>query len=360
MLQSHSTNDAACEEFPIPVAGHLIDGELRRGSDAYDVVNPAQGRVFARCPSATRQDLDDAVAAARREAPAWRALEVEQRRSLIFDFADRMVAAAPDIAPLLTQEHGKPLEQARFELTVAAHHMKQLASIDIRDEVLRDDEARGRVLLRYHPLGVVGAIAPWNFPIALAMHKVAQALYTGNTLILKPSPFTPLATLAVAALALEVFPAGVVNIIAGGNEFGAWMSAHPGIDKISFTGSVETGKKVMASASATLKRITLELGGNDAAVVLDDADLDVVAPGLARSAFYNSGQICMATKRVYVADSLHDAFVERLTQALEQHRVGDGMSPDSTLGPLQNAAQFDKVKNYLEGALAQPGAELQT
>src|SRR5690606_33673983 len=157
------------------------------------------------------------------------------------------------------------------------------------------------------------------------MHKVAQALYTGNTLILKPSPFTPLATLAVAALAREVFPAGVINVIAGGNEFGAWMTGHAGIDKITFTGSTETGKKLMASASATLKRITLELGGNDAALVLDDADLDVVVPGLARSAFYNSGQICMATKRVYVADSLHDAFVERLAKAVEQHRMGDGM-----------------------------------
>jgi len=357
--QKDHTQDAG-EALTSPVQGHLIDGELRAGADFYEVVNPATGRAFALCPSATQQDLDDAVAAARREAPAWRARSTEDRRALIAGFADRMVAAAADIAPLLTQEHGKPLEQAKFELTVAAHHMKQLSAIPIGDEVLRDDEAKGRVLMRYHPLGVVGAIAPWNFPIALAMHKVAQALYTGNTLILKPSPFTPLATLAVAALAREVFPAGVINVIAGGNEFGAWMTGHAGIDKITFTGSTETGKKIMASASATLKRITLELGGNDAALVLDDADLDVVVPGLARSAFYNSGQICMATKRVYVADSLHDAFVERLAKAVEQHRLGNGMDPDSTLGPLQNVVQFDKVKTYLAGAIARDGAQVKT
>ena len=360
MLQEHATGDTGYQVLPVPVEGHLIDGLLRRGAATYEVINPAHGRAFARCPVATREDLDDAVRAARREAPAWRALSPEERRRLIFEFADRMVDAAADIAPLLTQEHGKPLEQAKFELTVAAHHMKQLSSISIDDEVLRDDETRGRVLMRYHPLGVVGAIAPWNFPIALAMHKVAQALYTGNTLILKPSPFTPLATLAVAALARDIFPAGVINVIAGGNDFGAWMSTHPGIDKITFTGSVETGKKVMASASTTLKRITLELGGNDAALVLDDADLDVVAAGLARSAFYNSGQICMATKRVYVADSLHDALVERLAHAVEQHRLGDGMDPASTLGPLQNAVQFDKVKTYLHDALSQDGATLRT
>lgn len=343
-----------------PVEGHLIDGKLRTGTHFYEVVNPANGQAFALCPDATQDDLDDAVAAARREAPAWRARSPESRRALIAEFADRMVSAAEDIAPLLTCEHGKPLEQAKFELTVAAHHMKQLSNISIDDEILRDDEAKGRVLLRYHPLGVVGAIAPWNFPIALAMHKVAQALYTGNTLVLKPSPFTPLATLAVAALARDIFPAGVVNIIAGGNDFGAWMTNHPGIDKITFTGSTETGKKIMASAAGTLKRITLELGGNDAALVLDDADLDVVIPGLARSAYYNSGQICMATKRVYVADSLHDSFVERLAEAIAHHRPGDGMNAESTLGPLQNIVQFNKVKAYLADALDHPNAKIAT
>lgn len=348
------------QTLPCPVAGHLIAGEIRASESFYEVINPATGLIFALCPEPTRQDLDDAVAAARAAFPGWRAVEVKTRAELITRFADAIVGAADEIAPLLTQEHGKPLEQARFELTVAAHHMKQLSAIDISDEVLRDDAAKGRVLLRYHPLGVVGAIAPWNFPIALAMHKVAQALYTGNTLVLKPSPFTPLATLAVGALAKDIFPAGVINVLAGGNEFGAWMSTHAGIDKITFTGSVETGKKVMASAASTLKRITLELGGNDAALVLADADLDVVVPGLARSAFYNCGQICMATKRVYVAESLKDAFVERLCAALAQHKVGNGMDPSSTLGPLQNRAQFEKVSAFLRQAVEEDGGQVQT
>lgn len=348
------------QALPRPVAGHLIAGQIRPSPSFYEVINPATGLAFALCPEPSRQDLDDAVASARAAFPAWRAVDAKARANLIAQFADAIVGAADDIAPLLTQEHGKPLEQARFELTVAAHHMKQLSTIDISDEVMRNDPAKGRVLLRYHPLGVVGAIAPWNFPIALAMHKVAQALYTGNTLVLKPSPFTPLATLAVGALAKDIFPAGVINVLAGGNEFGAWMSTHPGIDKITFTGSVETGKKVMASAATTLKRITLELGGNDAALVLADADLDVVVPGLARSAFYNSGQICMATKRVYVAETLKEQFLERLCTALEQHKVGNGMDPSSTLGPLQNRVQFEKVSGFLREAVDEDGGQIQT
>ncbi|HWL46627.1 MAG TPA: aldehyde dehydrogenase family protein, partial [Sphingomonadaceae bacterium] len=168
---------------------HLIDGRLVAGNATLEVVNPATGRPFALCPEASQADLDRAVAAARRAFPAWAALGFARRRELIGAFAERIVAAADELAPLLTREHGKPVDQARLEFSVSGHHMQQLAALDLPDEVLRDD-ARGRIELRYHPLGVVGAIAPWNFPVALAMHKVAQALYTGNTLVLKPSPYT--------------------------------------------------------------------------------------------------------------------------------------------------------------------------
>jgi acyl-CoA reductase-like NAD-dependent aldehyde dehydrogenase len=207
---------------------------------------------------------------------------------------------------------------------------------------------------------VVGAIAPWNFPLALAMHKVAQALYTGNTLILKPSPFTPLTTLAVAKLAADIFPAGVLNILAGGNEFGGWMTQHPGIDKISFTGSVATGKKVLQSAAGTLKRVTLELGGNDATLVLDDADLDAAAAGIARSAFFNCGQICMAVKRVYVAESVRDALLERLVAKVSALKVGPGTQSGNDMGPIQNRVQYEKVTAYLSDAVARPGATVLT
>ena len=338
---------------------HLIGGKLVQGNASIEVIDPATGRPFALCPEASQADLDAAVAAARAAFPAWAARTPEDRRALIQALADSIAAAADRLAPLLTREHGKPIEQARMELSVAAHHMKQLAALDIGDEVLRDD-ARGKVELRYHPLGVVGAIAPWNFPIALAMHKVAQALYTGNTLILKPSPYTPLTTLAVGALAADVLPAGVMNVLAGGNDLGAWMTAHEGVDKISFTGSVATGKKVMASAAATLKRITLELGGNDATLVLADADLDKAAAGIARSGFYNCGQICMAIKRVYVAEPVRDAFLEKLVEKVRALKVGPGSEPGTDMGPIQNQPQYEKVKAYLEDAVARPGAQVLT
>ena len=333
---------------------HLIDGALVAGEAGFEVIDPATGLAFALCPDASRAELDRSVAAARRAFPAWRDAGFERRRAAIFAFADRIAAAAEELAPLLTREHGKPIEQAQMEWRVAGHHMKQLASLDLPDALLRDDE-RGRVELRYHPLGVVGAIAPWNFPVALAMHKVAQALYTGNSLILKPSPFTPLTTLAVAALARDAFPAGVLNILAGGNDFGAWMTTHPDIDKISFTGSVATGKKVLASAAGTLKRVTLELGGNDAAIVLEDADLDRAAGGIARSAFYNCGQICMAIKRVYVAAPVRDALLERLVEKVNALKTGPGTVPGTDMGPIQNKVQYDKVCAYLADALARPG-----
>jgi len=345
---------------PAPGAeAHLIGGKLVAGNATFEVVNPATGRAFALCPDATQADLDAAVAAARAAFPAWAALCAEARRDLINALADRIAAAADELAPLLMREHGKPLDQARMELNVSAHHMKQLASLDLSGEVLRDDK-RGRVELIYHPLGVVGAIAPWNFPVALAMHKVAQALYTGNTLILKPSPFTPLTTLAVGRLAADLFPPGVINVLAGGNDLGAWMTAHEGIDKISFTGSVATGKKVLASAAGTLKRVTLELGGNDATLVLDDADLDAAAAGIARSSFYNSGQICMAIKRVYVDESVCEALLEKLVERVGSYRLGPGDQPDNNLGPIQNRAQFDKVRAYLDDAVSRQGAQVLT
>jgi acyl-CoA reductase-like NAD-dependent aldehyde dehydrogenase len=338
---------------------HLIAGRLTGSNASFEVVDPATGHAFALCPDASQSDLNAAVVSAREAFPAWAALGSDERRALIFALADRIAAAADELAPLLTREHGKPIEQARMELSVSGHHMKQLASLDLADEVLRDNE-RGRVELRYHPLGVVGAIAPWNFPIALAMHKVAQALYTGNTLILKPSPYTPLTTLAVAKLAADIFPAGVLNILAGGNDFGGWMTQHPGIDKISFTGSVATGKKVLQSAAGTLKRVTLELGGNDATLVLDDADLDAAAAGIARSAFFNCGQICMAIKRVYVAESVRDALLERLVEKVSALKVGPGTEPGKDMGPIQNRIQFDKVTAYLSEAVARPGATVLT
>ncbi len=302
---------------------------------------------FAQCPDASREQLDRAVEAARRAFPSWRERSFADRRAYLLKLGQALEAAIEELAPLLTSEQGKPLDRARDELKRAAAQFDDLSRIDIKPDLLRDD-AQGRVELRYRPLGVAGAITPWNVPIVLAAPKITQALYVGDTIVVKPSPYTPLTTLKLGELARHILPPGVLNVVAGGNELGQWMTEHPGIDKISFTGSVATGKRVLASAAATLKRVTLELGGNDAAIVLDDVDPAQVAPRLFQAAFVNSGQVCMAIKRLYVHERIYDAMCDELVALARQARVGDGFDPGVALGPVQNKMQYDRVLGILE------------
>jgi acyl-CoA reductase-like NAD-dependent aldehyde dehydrogenase len=339
--------------------GHLIDGKIDTAGERFAVIDPATGEPFADCPMATRDVVERALAAARRAYPTWRDTPVGDRRAILSVLADRLDEAADRLAPLLSREQGKPVADARAEFARAARAVRELCQIDISDGILREDE-RGRIEMRHRPLGVAVGIVPWNAPVVLAMHKVAHALYTGNCLVLKPSPYTPLATLAIGALATEVFPAGVLNIVAGGNDVGAYLVAHPDVDKVSFTGSVASGRKVMASAGEGLKRVTLELGGNDPAIVLADADLDLAAAGIVRSAFANCGQICMAVKRVYVADALFQPFVAKVTMLAEAIKIGPGCDPASRMGPLQNKMQFDKVTELIARTRETPGATFHT
>jgi acyl-CoA reductase-like NAD-dependent aldehyde dehydrogenase len=332
----------------------LIDGELVGGAPALEVINPSTGQVFARVPRATRADLDRAVAAARRSAAGWSATSFDGRRAHIRRMAEALRAQQLPLAELLTHEQGKPLAQARDEIARAASQAEGMAAIDIRTEVLVDDAQR-HIELRYVPLGVVGIITPWNAPINLAAGPLTMALYTGNSAVLKPSPYTPLTTLKFGELLRELFPPGVVNILAGGDDCGQWMSEHPGIDKISFTGSIATGKKVMASAAGTLKRVTLELGGNDAAIVLDDVDPKAVAPKLFFAAFVNSGQVCMAVKRIYAHERIYDALCEALAAEASSARIGDGMLADTQFGPLQNRMQYERVLGLLEDSKRRGG-----
>jgi acyl-CoA reductase-like NAD-dependent aldehyde dehydrogenase len=326
---------------------HLIDGERVTGTEWLDVVNPATGRPFARCPSAGRAELDRAVAAARRAADSWRDRSFDERRDAIRRMAQVLREHDAELAELLTREQGKPIGQARAEVTRAATQAEGMAAIRIEPELLLEDETR-RIELRYFPLGVVGIITPWNAPINLAAGPLTSALYTGNAAILKPSPYTPLTTLRMGELLAPVFPRGALNVLAGGDELGAAMTAHPRIDKISFTGSVESGKQVMASAAGTLKRVTLELGGNDAAIVLDDADPQAIAPKLFFACFVNSGQVCMAVKRIYAHESVYDALCDALAAEARKAKVGDGLEPGVELGPIQNEAQYDRVIGLLE------------
>ena len=325
----------------------LIDGASVGADQALDVINPATGRVFARCPAAGRAELDRAVTAARRAFPAWRDMSFEERRERIKRMAQVLRDHQAALAELLTLEQGKPLGQARDEIGRAATQSEGMAQIAIAPETLTQDEQRS-IELRYYPLGVVGIITPWNAPINLAAGPLTSALYTGNTTVLKPSPYTPLTTLKLAELLTAVFPAGVLNVLAGGDELGQWMTEHPGIDKISFTGSVATGKKVMASAAGTLKRLTLELGGNDAAIVLDDVDPKTIAPKLFFAAFVNSGQVCMAIKRIYAHERIYAALCSALAEEARKARIGSGLDPQTQLGPIQNKEQYERVVGILE------------
>lgn len=338
---------------------HTIDGKAATSEKSFDVINPAAGRPFATCPQASREQLDLAVTAARRAFGPWSRLSFAERAKAISDFAHDLAARVDEIGPVLTREQGKPLGQAKWEIGASAHELEAMCRLEIGPEVIREDGTH-RVELVYHPLGVVGAIAPWNFPIILAAHKIAHGLYAGNTMVLKPSPYTPLATLLMGEIARDTLPPGVLNTLAGGNELGQWMTEHPGIDRISFTGSVPTGKKVLASASGTLKRVTLELGGNDPAIVLDDADIDAIAPHLFRGAFLNAGQICMAVKRLYAPEKLYEPLVAKMTALANAHRVGDGMEPDVEMGPLQNKMQFEKVLEMIEDAKKHKGVRITT
>ncbi len=324
-----------------------IDGEPVSGGEIMEVIDPATEEVFAVCPAAGRGHLERAVTAARRALGDWSERSREERAELIRRYSVVLRERKDELGALLTREQGKPIGQSVAEFERGTAQADGMAGIGIPVEVLIDDDKR-RIELHYRPLGVVGIITPWNAPAALALGALSAALYTGNTVILKPSPYTPLTTLKMGELAQSVFPPGVVNVLSAGNDLGQWMTEHPDIDKISFTGSVATGKKVMASSAETLKRVTLELGGNDPAIVLDDADPRAIAKSLFFACFVNSGQVCMAVKRIYAHESVYDELCAALVEQAEGAKVGNGLEADTRLGPLQNRMQFDKVSEIIE------------
>ena len=327
----------------------LIGGALVPGETTMPVINPATEEVLTDCPRASKDQLDAAVAAAKAAFPAWAATPITERRRLIGKMADIIETHANDLARILTSEQGKPLADATGEVLGMAGFFRYLASLDLPMRVLEHSGDR-QVEAYRRPLGVVGAIIPWNFPLLILGFKLPPALLAGNTLVVKPAPTTPLSTLRFAELVKDVLPAGVLNVIADANDLGDPMTKHPDIRKISFTGSTATGQKVMASAAQTLKRITLELGGNDAGIVLDDVDPKTVAPGIFDGAFQNSGQVCLAIKRLYVHESVYDEICDELVAIAKSTVVDDGSKQGTKLGPLQNKMQYEKVKAFLDDA----------
>lgn len=328
-----------------------IDGRAVPGEAMIEVVNPATGQAFTRAPDCTKAQLDAAVAAAQAAFKTWRRRPIEERQAMVAKAGDLLLAHADDVARLFTREQGRPVELAKTEITRGAMWMKAVAQMSPPVHITEDSETQF-IETRYVPLGVVCAIAPWNAPISLAMWKIAPALVAGNTMVLKPSPFTPLCTLKIGELFRDIFPPGVLNVISGGDDLGPMMTSHPGFAKISFTGSTATGKRVMESAAKDLKRVSLELGGNDAAIVLADVDLDAVAQKIFFGAFYNSAQICVATKRLYVHEDVYDGLRDRLAAIAATTKVGDGSEQGAVLGPIQNKRQYERVMALLEDAKA--------
>lgn len=324
----------------------LIDGELVAGADEIDVINPATEQVVARCPVADARQLDTAVAAAKRAFPTWAARSVRDRGALVAALSAALAERATEFAQLLTAEQGKPLDQARMEIMASTGVLRAFSEMDIAPRILRDT-ARGRVIELRAPLGVVAAITPWNFPIILLMHKVGPALLAGNTVVVKPAPTTPLTTLLFGTLCQQILPPGVLNVLCDRNDLGAALTAHPDVAKVAFTGSTATGRKVMAAAAGTLKRVTLELGGNDAAIVLDDVDPIETAAKIFRGAMANAGQMCVAIKRTYVPAAMYDVFCDELARLAKAAVVDEGTAQGAQIGPVQNRAQYDKLKDLL-------------
>jgi acyl-CoA reductase-like NAD-dependent aldehyde dehydrogenase len=289
------------------------------------------------------------VAAAKTAFPSWSAKPLEERAALLVKLAEALDAEQYQFARLLTEEQGKPLPDALFEITFSVAALRYFATLDLPPEALHEDAVR-KVVRLHKPLGVVAAITAWNFPVILLMIKVAPTLLVGNTVVAKPAPTTPLATLKFGELCARILPAGVVNVIVDQNDLGTALTSHPDVAKVAFTGSTPTGKKVMASAAGTLKRLTLELGGNDAAIVLEDVEPKEVAPNIYASAMFNAGQACVGIKRLYVHDSIYDAVCDELGRLARATVVGDGLDEGTQMGPIQNKAQFERVKEFIEDA----------
>jgi acyl-CoA reductase-like NAD-dependent aldehyde dehydrogenase len=331
-------------DFLMTIGGRSVAGQAFLG-----VRNPATGDLLARARECTRDQLDLAMRAAEDARSGWSDV-LEVRRAALLALAAAVEADLDGLARLITSEQGKPLAEARDEVRDSIGDLRYFATVDIPvSEVGVPGRASVKVLRR--PAGTVAAITPWNFPLGTVVAKVAPGLAAGCTMVVKPSPFTPLSALRLGELARDIVPPGVLNVVSGGNQAGEWMSEHPVARMVSFTGSIATGKRIAVAAARDLKRVTLELGGNDPAIVLDDADVGSVAGQLFRNAFANCGQVCVAVKRVYVPERMHAPMVDALAALAQAAKVGDGSNEDTDLGPLCNQMQHDRVAELVAVAI---------
>ena len=316
-----------------------------------EILNPATGELIGRVPEHTTADVDAAIARAKAAQPAWAALSDEERVDYLNRVADAIDENAEALAGILSREQGKPLNgpNARFEVGGCAAWTRVPAGTPLPVEVVVDD-GETYAEMHYRPLGVVGAITPWNWPMMIAIWQSIPSLRMGNTVVSKPSEYTPLSGLAINHVLNTVLPEGVLNTVVGGGELGARIVESESIDKVMFTGSTKTGKKIIEASSGNVKRLTLELGGNDAGIVLDDVDPKAIAEGLFWGAFINTGQTCAALKRLYVPDSIYDEVVDALAEVAGNMPMGDGLDEQNVLGPLQNEMQFNVVARLVQAA----------
>ncbi|KAK7418292.1 hypothetical protein QQX98_004077 [Neonectria punicea] len=344
---------------------NVIAGKLETTATTRHGVNPSTLENNPPVPVSTIEDVDRAVEVAVKAAEAWADVPYTERQEKIAQFADGLEALKDDFALMLTKEQGKPLAVSNGEVAAAIQTLRAVSTLPPLDEVVEYEPNR-RVSIEYTPLGMICriraflgdrdikretgvavGIVPWNFPISIAITKIGSALVTGNAFILKPSPFTPYCNLKLAELGIKYFPPGVFQALSGDDVLGPWLVAHPKVDKVSFTGSTATGKRIAESCGKTLKRVTLELGGNDPAIVCGDVDVKAVAPKLAMLAFLNSGQVCIAIKRIYVHASIYKELLGEIVKVSENLLIGDGLKEGVMLGPLQNSMQYEKVKEFL-------------
>src|SRR5207237_2101782 len=337
------------------MATMIIESERTKAASGrtYEARNPATGEVVDEVPAGDAADVDRAAQAAAKAFPTWSKLPPNKRAEILHKAAHHMLAKVEEIAPILTKEQGKTLLESRIEAQRCGENIAWFA--DLADKIhgeqvaLPDPKAYGLVVRR--PIGVTGAIVPWNFPLTLAANKVAPAIAAGNCVVLKPSTTTPLATLAcIQALIEGGLPEGVVNVVLGSGTNEAIVK-HPLIRKIALTGSTPTGKKVMAAAAEGLKKVTLELGGSDPCIVLDDADLDEAAKAISVGRFFNCGQACLAIKRLYVQEGVFDELLERVIARARRLRPGNGMDPDSRMGPMHSVTQRAEVESQVQEAI---------
>ena len=317
------------------------------------IFDPATGEPVGEAPVHTLEDLEVAIKGAAAAQPAWAALGHEARSAALLKAADAVERSAEELAHLLSREQGKPLNgpNARFEVGGCAAWLRATAATPLDPETVVDD-GETRAELHYRPIGVVGAIGPWNWPMLITVWQIAPALRMGNAVVVKPSEYTPLSVLALIKVINEELPEGLLSVVSGGRDVGARLAEHPAIGKVMFTGSTATGKAIIKSSADTVKRLTLELGGNDAGIVLPDADPKAIAEGLFWGAFINTGQTCAALKRLYVHNDIYDAVCDELTRVAAAMPMGIGLDENNVLGPLQNRQQFDIVARLVEAAKA--------